>query len=284
MQTCLHYNFFLWNMLWNILLPSWRGREPKVKKKKRMNVPSAVPLSCNSAERSDIDSLLSATVSWHKRWIEEIVSLGILHHSSAPCVIEACTASYFLHHTVHYHYFWAGCSFRCVTSCCASTEVCSRALLMMSSGNLIYLYFLLPFVSLCPPGFCFSLSRGLCVQVFFKEIFLYILETSTSSYEHKWMVIQTLTRICAGLCSLESAVEFNMIMNICSCLSPLTLWLILHLCLFHLSDAQSVVDIYVNYDCDLNAANIFERLVNDLSKIAQGRAGHELGTTPLQVR
>ncbi|XP_068604225.1 brefeldin A-inhibited guanine nucleotide-exchange protein 1 [Brachionichthys hirsutus] len=82
------------------------------------------------------------------------------------------------------------------------------------------------------------------IEVFFKEIFLYILETSTSSYEHKWMVIQTLTRICA--------------------------------------DAQSVVDIYVNYDCDLNAANIFERLVNDLSKIAQGRGGHELGTTPLQ--
>lgn len=44
-----------------------------------------------------------------------------------------------------------------------------------------------------------------------------------------------------------------------------------------------MVDIYVNYDCDLNAANIFERLVNDLSKIAQGRGGHELGTTPLQV-
>uniref|UniRef100_A0A4W6DYT4 ARF guanine nucleotide exchange factor 1 n=1 Tax=Lates calcarifer TaxID=8187 RepID=A0A4W6DYT4_LATCA len=83
------------------------------------------------------------------------------------------------------------------------------------------------------------------IEVFFKEIFLYILETSTSSYDHKWMVIQTLTRICA--------------------------------------DAQSVVDIYVNYDCDLNAANIFERLVNDLSKIAQGRGGHELGTTPLQV-
>ncbi|XP_076147024.1 brefeldin A-inhibited guanine nucleotide-exchange protein 1 isoform X6 [Alosa pseudoharengus] len=82
------------------------------------------------------------------------------------------------------------------------------------------------------------------IEVFFKEIFLYILETSTSSYDHKWMVIQTLTRICA--------------------------------------DAQSVVDIYVNYDCDLNAANIFERLVNDLSKIAQGRAGHELGTTPAQ--
>ena len=25
------------------------------------------------------------------------------------------------------------------------------------------------------------------------------------------------------------------------------------------ADAQSVVDIYVNYDCDLNASNVFER-------------------------
>lgn len=50
-----------------------------------------------------------------------------------------------------------------------------------------------------------------------------------------------------------------------------------------LQDAQCVVDIYVNYDCDLNAANIFERLVNDLSKIAQGRSGQELGITSLQV-
>lgn len=60
-----------------------------------------------------------------------------------------------------------------------------------------------------------------------------------------------------------------------SILSPIT-------CL-SLPDAQCVVDIYVNYDCDLNAANIFERLVNDLSKIAQGRSGQELGMTPLQV-
>ncbi|XP_053209714.1 brefeldin A-inhibited guanine nucleotide-exchange protein 1-like [Panonychus citri] len=71
------------------------------------------------------------------------------------------------------------------------------------------------------------------IEVFFKEIFLNILETPTSSFEHKWMVIQVLTKICA--------------------------------------DAQSVVDIYVNYDCNLSSANIFERLVNDLSRIAQGR-------------
>ncbi|KAL5016750.1 hypothetical protein ScPMuIL_006339 [Solemya velum] len=84
------------------------------------------------------------------------------------------------------------------------------------------------------------------IEVFFKEIFLYILETPTSSFEHKWMVIQALTRICA--------------------------------------DAQCVVDIYLNYDCDLALANIFDRLVNDLSKIAQGRHALELGATPNQEK
>ena len=39
-----------------------------------------------------------------------------------------------------------------------------------------------------------------------------------------------------------------------------------------------VVDIYVNYDCDLNCENIFERLVAVMSKIAQGRQTFELGT------
>ncbi|XP_055601135.1 brefeldin A-inhibited guanine nucleotide-exchange protein 1 [Uranotaenia lowii] len=84
------------------------------------------------------------------------------------------------------------------------------------------------------------------IEVFFKEIFLNILEATSSSFEHKWMVIQALTRICA--------------------------------------DAQSVVDIYVNYDCDFSAANLFERLVNVLSKIAQGRQALELGTSVNQEK
>ncbi|KAI1295380.1 Brefeldin A-inhibited guanine nucleotide-exchange protein 1 [Halotydeus destructor] len=79
----------------------------------------------------------------------------------------------------------------------------------------------------------FKIHLKMQIEVFFKEIFLNILETPSSTFEHRWMVIQALTRICA--------------------------------------DAQSVVDIYVNYDCDLASANIFERLVNILSKIAQGR-------------
>ena len=84
------------------------------------------------------------------------------------------------------------------------------------------------------------------VEIFFKEIFLNILETSSSSFQHKWLVIQALTRIC--------------------------------------DDAQSVVDIFVNYDCDLAAANIFERLINDLSRLGQGRGALELGATQLQEK
>lgn len=92
----------------------------------------------------------------------------------------------------------------------------------------------------------FKLHLKMQIEVFFKEIFLNILETSNSSFEHKWMVIQALTKIC--------------------------------------SDAQSVVDIYVNYDCDLAAANLFERLVNDLFKVAQGRHAQELGASPNQEK
>uniref|UniRef100_A0A915I2T7 SEC7 domain-containing protein n=1 Tax=Romanomermis culicivorax TaxID=13658 RepID=A0A915I2T7_ROMCU len=84
------------------------------------------------------------------------------------------------------------------------------------------------------------------IEVFFREIFLNILETVSSPFEHKWMVMQALTKLC--------------------------------------SDAQAVVDIYVNYDCDLSSANIFERLINDLSKIAQGRHAIELGAAPGQEK
>ncbi|KAK4009871.1 hypothetical protein OUZ56_019014 [Daphnia magna] len=84
------------------------------------------------------------------------------------------------------------------------------------------------------------------IEVFFREIFLNILENPGSTFDHHWLVMQALTRICA--------------------------------------DAQSVVDLYVNYDCDLSAANIFERLVNVLSKIAQGRHVVDLRTTPVQEK
>ncbi|CAL8096814.1 unnamed protein product [Orchesella dallaii] len=85
------------------------------------------------------------------------------------------------------------------------------------------------------------------IEVFFKEILLPLVEAPGSSFEHKWLAVQALTRICG--------------------------------------DAQCIVDLYVNYDCDLSAANIFERLVNDLSKIAQGRQGIDLvGSNAVQEK
>lgn len=84
------------------------------------------------------------------------------------------------------------------------------------------------------------------VEIFFREIIIYLLESQTSSFEQKWLVIQTLTRICA--------------------------------------DAQCVVDLYVNYDCDLQSTNIFALLVEILSKIAQGRQAIDLGCTLAQVK
>ncbi|CAF5022892.1 unnamed protein product, partial [Rotaria sp. Silwood1] len=80
--------------------------------------------------------------------------------------------------------------------------------------------------------------------VLFREIFLTILETSTSSFRHKWLVIQTLAKISA--------------------------------------DAQIIVDLFINYDCSMRSANIFERLVIVLSRAAQGRQADELGCSPTE--
>ncbi|CAF1321481.1 unnamed protein product [Adineta steineri] len=82
------------------------------------------------------------------------------------------------------------------------------------------------------------------IEVLFREIFLTILETSTSSFRHKWLVIQTLAKISA--------------------------------------DAQIIVDLFINYDCSMRSANIFERLVIVLSRAAQGRQAVELGCSPTE--
>ncbi|VBB28683.1 unnamed protein product [Acanthocheilonema viteae] len=79
------------------------------------------------------------------------------------------------------------------------------------------------------------------LKVFFKEIIFSILESSSSSFEHKWIVINTLEKIC--------------------------------------EDPQSMVDIYVNYDCDLTATNIFERIIDGLFKVAQGGSTSDYGSS-----
>uniref|UniRef100_A0A0N5A8A3 SEC7 domain-containing protein n=1 Tax=Syphacia muris TaxID=451379 RepID=A0A0N5A8A3_9BILA len=87
----------------------------------------------------------------------------------------------------------------------------------------------------------FKMHLKVQIEVFFREIIFSILESSSSSFEHKWIVVNTLEKIC--------------------------------------EDPQSVVDIYVNYDCNLTAANIFERMINSLSKIAQGGAIADYGSS-----
>ncbi|KAL6010441.1 hypothetical protein ACLOJK_000873 [Asimina triloba] len=44
-------------------------------------------------------------------------------------------------------------------------------------------------------------------------------------------------------------------------------------------DTQMLVDIFVNYDCDLEAPNLFERMVNALSRIAQGTLSTDPNST-----
>ena len=84
------------------------------------------------------------------------------------------------------------------------------------------------------------------IEVFFREIIIFLLETSTSSFDQKWLVIQALTHVCAN--------------------------------------AQCVVDLYINYDCDLQSTNIFARLINVLSKKAQGRQMIDMNCSPVQLR
>uniref|UniRef100_A0A915PU37 SEC7 domain-containing protein n=1 Tax=Setaria digitata TaxID=48799 RepID=A0A915PU37_9BILA len=87
----------------------------------------------------------------------------------------------------------------------------------------------------------FKMHLKVQIEVFFKEIIFSILESSSSSFEHKWIVINTLEKIC--------------------------------------EDPQSMVDIYVNYDCDLTATNIFERIIDGLFKVAQGGSISDYGSS-----
>ena len=77
------------------------------------------------------------------------------------------------------------------------------------------------------------------IEVFFKEIIFNILDSHTSSYEHKWIVLHTLTKIC--------------------------------------SDSQLLLDLYLNYDCDLDYVNVFEMLINVLTRTSKSSNLVKLG-------
>uniref|UniRef100_A0A6G1S3U5 Brefeldin A-inhibited guanine nucleotide-exchange protein 1 n=1 Tax=Aceria tosichella TaxID=561515 RepID=A0A6G1S3U5_9ACAR len=92
----------------------------------------------------------------------------------------------------------------------------------------------------------FKVHLKMQIEVFFKEILIHIIESPSSSFDQKWMVLDALISMC--------------------------------------SDPQCIVDIFVNYDCDLQSTNIFERIVTLLSKIAQAKGQANSNDVAAKIR
>mmetsp|Transcript_58738 Transcript_58738/g.137076 ORF Transcript_58738/g.137076 Transcript_58738/m.137076 type:complete len:1749 (+) Transcript_58738:59-5305(+) len=71
------------------------------------------------------------------------------------------------------------------------------------------------------------------IGVFIEQIFLRILESGNSTFQHKLRVLQVFYKLC--------------------------------------TDASTALELFINFDCDVDEKNIFERLIDCLSKIAQGK-------------
>uniref|UniRef100_A0A914Q7K8 Uncharacterized protein n=1 Tax=Panagrolaimus davidi TaxID=227884 RepID=A0A914Q7K8_9BILA len=84
------------------------------------------------------------------------------------------------------------------------------------------------------------------IEVFFKEIIILILKSPSSSFEHKWIVMHTISKI--------------------------------------FDNYQSVVDIYINYDCHLTSPNILQVLVDELSKISKNSTSDAAPNNSVSVK
>jgi len=71
------------------------------------------------------------------------------------------------------------------------------------------------------------------IGVFIEQIFLRILESGNSTYQHKQRVLQVFYRLC--------------------------------------TDASTALELFLNFDCDVDEKNIFGHMIDCLSKIAQGK-------------
>ena len=71
------------------------------------------------------------------------------------------------------------------------------------------------------------------IQVLFKDIFLKVLQVPTSTHQQKIMVLQGLAKIC--------------------------------------SNPQTLVDFYLNYDCGVVSDDVFESMVNEISKVTKNK-------------
>jgi len=79
------------------------------------------------------------------------------------------------------------------------------------------------------------------IAVFIEDIFLRMLESGNSSFNHRLLALQVFNKIC--------------------------------------SEEKSLLEFYVNYDCNMNSTNLVEKVIEILCKIAQGKyARIEYGT------
>eukprot|EP00004_Rigifila_ramosa_P010008 TRINITY_DN2179_c0_g1_i5.p1 TRINITY_DN2179_c0_g1~~TRINITY_DN2179_c0_g1_i5.p1 ORF type:complete len:2300 (+),score=531.60 TRINITY_DN2179_c0_g1_i5:376-6900(+) len=82
------------------------------------------------------------------------------------------------------------------------------------------------------------------IGVFFTHVFLSLLESTNSTLHQKFMIVHIVLKIC--------------------------------------QDPPSIVDIFLNYDCDINAVDIFSRIADDMSKIARSIHVIDSSASPAQ--
>lgn len=75
------------------------------------------------------------------------------------------------------------------------------------------------------------------LEVFITTIFLRILESENSTYDHKLRVLEVFHRIC--------------------------------------KDSSALVEIFINYDCEMEAIDLFRRVVDGFAKIAKVRTHYD---------
>ena len=71
------------------------------------------------------------------------------------------------------------------------------------------------------------------IEVFIETIFLKILDSGNSNYHHKFLILNVLDKLS--------------------------------------QNTKHLLEIFINYDCDCQEKDIFERMIDSLSKISQGR-------------
>ena len=69
------------------------------------------------------------------------------------------------------------------------------------------------------------------LEVFVSTIFLRLLESENSTYDHKCRILEVFQNIC--------------------------------------KDSSALIELFINYDCDLEAINLFSRFVEGFAKIAK---------------